>query len=139
MVQGVTGGLYCVSLCLPLIMKCDDYFTLTKDERLKRGDFRNTRWVKCSETNHFSLLIHKNKYESKRIAVTVRKQLGEAVLRNRIKRLLKEIFRLNKGFFVKGCDNLIKVKRMPVKLNLKEVNEEVANLLRMRKMRTSIE
>jgi len=114
-------------------------FTLAKDERLKRGDFRNTRWVKCSETDHFSLLIHKNRHESKRIAVTVRKQIGDAVLRNRIRRLIKESFRLNKGLFVEGHDNLIKVKRVsPMKLNLKEVHEELINLLRTRKMRTSI-
>jgi ribonuclease P protein component len=113
--------------------------TLTKDERLRRGDFRNTRWLKCSETNHFSLLIHKNRYESKRIAVTVRKQVGDAVLRNKIRRLIKESFRLNKNLFAEGHDNLIKVKRLPsVRLNLKEVNQELINLLRMRKMRTSI-
>ncbi len=114
-------------------------FTLTKDERLKRGDFRKTRWVKCSETNHFSLLIHKNRHESKRIAVTIRKQVGDAVLRNRMRRLIKESFRLNKDLFVESHDNLIKVKRVPpMKLNLKEVNEELINLLRTRKMRTSI-
>jgi ribonuclease P protein component len=114
-------------------------FTLTKDERLKRGDFRNTRWLKCSETNHFSLLIYKNRYESKRIAVTVRKKVGDAVLRNRIRRLIKESFRLNKDHFVEGHDNLIKVKQVSsMKLNLKEVNEELINLLRTRKMRTSI-
>ena len=113
--------------------------TLTKDERLKRGDFRSTRWVKCSETNHFSLLIHKNRYESKRIAVTVRKQVGDAVLRNRIRRLIKESFRLNKDLFVEGHDNLVKVKRVPsIKLNLKEVHEELINLLRTRKMPKSI-
>jgi ribonuclease P protein component len=114
-------------------------FTLTKDERLKRGDFRNTRWQKCSATNHFSLLIHKNRHESKRIAVTVRKQVGDAVLRNRIRRLIKESFRLNKNLFVEGHDNLIKVKQLSsMNLNLKEVNQELINLLRMRKMRTSI-
>ena len=114
-------------------------FALTKNERLKRGDFRNTRWVKCSETNHFSLLIHKNRHESKRIAVTVRKQVGDAVFRNRIKRLIKESFRLNKDLFVEGHDNLIKVKLVPfMKLNLKEVHEELDKLLRTRKMPTSI-
>ena len=114
-------------------------FTIAKYERLKRGDFRNTRWLKCSETNHFSLLIHKNRYESKRIAVTIRKQVGDAVLRNRIRRLIKESFRLNKDLFVECHDNLIKVKRAPsMKLNLEEVHEELINLLRTRKMPTSI-
>jgi ribonuclease P protein component len=115
-------------------------FTFTKNERLTRGDFRNTRWVRCSETNHFSLLIHKNRHESKRIAVTVRKKVGDAVLRNRIRRLIKESFRLNKDLFVEGHDNLIKVKRVSsMNLNFKKVSEELIHLLRTRKMRTSIE
>ncbi len=113
--------------------------TLTKHERLKRGDFRNTQWIKCSETSHFSLLIHKNKYESKRIAVTIRKQVGNAVLRNRMRRLIKESFRLNKDLFIDGYDNLIRVKQVPFeKLNLKEIRDELFNLLRTRKMPASI-
>jgi ribonuclease P protein component len=119
-------------------MKSADCFTLKKDERLKRGDFRNTRWTKCSETDHFSLLIHKNRYGSKRIAITVRKQIGNAVLRNRLKRVIKEIFRLHKGLFVEDYDNLVKVKRAPVRLNFKEVCGEIINLLRMRKMHAII-
>jgi ribonuclease P protein component len=114
------------------------YFTLTKNERLKRGDFRSTQWRKCSETEHFSLLIHKNRYKSKRIAVTIRKQVGDAVLRNRMRRLVKESFRLHKDLFVEGCDNLIKVKRVPPKLNLQEIEGELGNLLTTWKMHMSI-
>jgi len=113
-------------------------FTLRKDERLKRGDFRSIRWVKYSETNHFALLIHKSRYESKRIAVTVRKQTGDAVVRNKIKRLIKESFRLHKNRFIEGSDNLIKVKRAPEKLTFCEVDGELADLLKKGKMRTSI-
>jgi len=113
--------------------------TLKKHERLKRGDFRNTQWVKCSETSHFSLLIHKNKYESKRIAVTIRKQVGNSVLRNRMRRLIKESFRLNKDLFMDGYDNLIRVKQTPFeKPNLKEVHNELVSLLGTRKMPASI-
>src|SRR5512145_1680538 len=115
-----------------------DSFTLTKNERLKRGDFRNIRWVKYSETNHFALLIHKNRHELKRIAVTVRKQTGDAVVRNQIKRLIKESFRLHKSIFMEGCDNLIKVRRAPAKLTFQEVHEELNDLLRKGKMRASI-
>lgn len=113
-------------------------FTLTKDERLKRGDFRSIRWVKYSETNHFALLIHENRYESERIAVTVRRQIGDAVVRNRIKRLIKESFRLHKNLFMKGCDNLIKVKRAPEKITFHGVHEELTDLLKRGKTRMSI-
>jgi ribonuclease P protein component len=113
-------------------------YTLTKQERLKRGDFRGTQWTKCSETKHFSLLIHKNRYEFKRIAVTIRKQVGDAAVRNRVRRLIKESYRLQKDLFVEGHDNLIKVKRVPPKLFLKGIEDELGNLLRTRKIHTSI-
>src|SRR5512138_3756927 len=104
-------------------------FSLVKDERLKRGDFRNTRWTRCSDTPHFALLVHKNEYNLKRIAVTIRRQVGHAVVRNRIKRLIRESFRLHKEHFYSGYDNMVKVKSAPDTLNLADIWEELATLL----------
>ena len=105
-------------------------FSLKKDERLTRGDFRNRQWVKCSETSHFSLLVHKNEQKLRRVAVAVRKKVGDAVVRNRIKRLIKETFRLHKDLFCQGYDNLVRVKQVPTDLNLRSVYEELTGLLR---------
>ncbi|HEY3278762.1 MAG TPA: ribonuclease P protein component [Syntrophorhabdaceae bacterium] len=104
-------------------------YTLTKNEILKKGDFRGIKWVKRGETTHFLLLGKKNKDLTRRIAIGVRKKTGCAVVRNRIKRLIREYFRLHKGLFTEAADSLIKVKTMPPKLKWKETSEELRQLL----------
>ena len=106
--------------------------TLTRDERLKKGDFRGIRWIRYSETDNFILLIHKNTLSVRKIAVSIRKKTGNAVVRNRMRRLAKEFFRLNKDIFVEHSDNLIKVKQMPLKLTLDETGKELKLLLSRR-------
>ena len=113
-------------------------FSLTKNERLTRGDFRGARWATRSETEHFTFLIHKNKLNSKRIAVTIRKKVGKAVLRNRMRRIIKEYFRLQKDLFLEGYDNMVRVKQAPPKLNMREIAPELDSLLRHRKAHKSI-
>ncbi len=109
-------------------------FTFTKHERLQRKDFRNKRWFKCSESNHFSLLVHRNEEGKRRVAVTIRKKIGCAVARNRIRRLIKESFRLEKELFPESCDSLIKVKRAWAATSLALISDELRGLLKTKKM-----
>jgi ribonuclease P protein component len=104
-------------------------YTFSKDERLKKGEFRVIRWTKYGETAHFTLLGNKNERGVKRIAVAVRKKTGGAVTRNRVKRLVKEFFRLRKDLFMNCHDNLIRVKKMPPHLSWNNTREELERLL----------
>ncbi|MCX5798626.1 MAG: ribonuclease P protein component [Proteobacteria bacterium] len=106
-------------------------YTLTKNERLKKGDFRGIKWTKYGETCHYMFLGKENPYYLKRIAITVRKKTGGAVRRNRMRRLIKEFFRLHKDLFVDCCDNLIRIKKMPQKLTWRDTSEELQKLLSM--------
>jgi len=112
--------------------------TLTKRERLKRGDFRAATWTKCSETAHFVLLATNNRCSIKRFAVTIRKKTGDAVVRNRVRRIVKEFFRLHKDLFREDSDSLIRVKGLPQNLTMGEIGPELKALLSSGKMRTSI-
>lgn len=103
--------------------------TLKKEERLNRGGFRNRRWYKISETEHFVLFKDKNSNGIKRIGIVVKKKVGRAVERNRIRRVLKEFYRLNKNLFMENVDHLIRVKKIPENLTWKEMKEELKILL----------
>ena len=112
--------------------------TLTKQERLKKGDFRGVKWTKCSETAHFVLFATVNECGIRRFAVTIRKKTGVAVVRNRVKRIVKEFFRLHKGLFIEGSNNLIRVKGLPNKLSLNVMAPELETLLSAVSAHTSI-
>ena len=104
-------------------------YRLSKEERLNKKDFRGIKWTRGRETEHFILLLHKNQDSVKKIGVTIRKKVGGAVLRNRMRRLIKEFFRLNKNLF-RDCNNhLVKVKKLPEKQKWNTIKEELKILL----------
>lgn len=103
--------------------------TFSKDERLKKGDFRGTRWKKHGETPHFLLLVHENQQGKKKLGVTIRKKIGGAVVRNHMRRLVREFYRQNKDLFPDRQNNLLKIKQVPEKLTWTETDKELHVLL----------
>ena len=74
--------------------------TLTKNEIiLKKKDFKNI-YCKNNYKNLYSkylvLIIKNNNYNKKRIVISIKKKITNYVNRNKMKRLIKEIFRTNK-------------------------------------------
>jgi ribonuclease P protein component len=106
--------------------------TFSKDERLKKGDFRGTRWNKRAETPHFLLLVHRNEQGEKKLGITIRKKTGGAVVRNRMRRLVKEFYRLNKDLFPDRHNNLLKIKQVPERLTWTETDKELHELLQVK-------
>jgi len=102
-------------------------FSLPKRERLlKRGDFVNlNREGKRCHTAHFAIRCRKNRLDVSRLGITASKKTGDAVTRNRIKRLVREFYRLHKAHVPPGCDILISAKKGAGDLGFWKVREEL--------------
>lgn len=69
-----------------------------EDRLLKRTDFQQCKLSGITRhTPHFLVSMAPSPTGTARLGVVVTKRLGKAVKRNRVKRLLREYFRLHKG------------------------------------------
>ena len=100
-----------------------------KHERLTKREFRTRTWKKSSRSAHFLLFEKKNQESKKRFGVVIDRRIKGAVRRNRIRRLLKEFFRLNKNLFRDCQDHFVRVNKMPEKSEWLPVTEELRILL----------
>jgi ribonuclease P protein component len=76
-------------------------------------------------TPHFVLLVQDVGLSMPRLGITVSRKVGNAVVRNRLKRILKEYFRNNKENF-KNQDYSIIAKRGAAFLSFKDINKEIS-------------
>ena len=53
------------------------------------------------------LYARKNNTDTNRVGITVSKKLGKAVVRNRIRRRIREVYRLNESRFAPGWDIVV--------------------------------
>ena len=69
--------------------------------------FRRLYHTGASANSFLVLYAKPNKSDMNRIGITVSKKLGHAVIRNRIRRRLREIYRLNEDQFQPGWDIVV--------------------------------
>jgi len=102
-----------------------------KNERLRRREeFKNAhnkgiRYI----SKHFNLIVVPNENGLSRLGIIAGKKTGTAVKRNRIKRIVREIFRKNKILFDPYKDYVILTKKGAYELTYQEFFEELKPLL----------
>ena len=82
---------------------------LTPLERIrKKSDFsRLYREGSRFRGRHFSLVFRRNDLSYSRLAVVASRKVGPAIVRNRVKRRLRELFRRNKGLLREPIDLIV--------------------------------
>jgi ribonuclease P protein component len=106
-------------------------FSFRKEERIfKRAELidLNTHGRRYY-TKNFLVILRQNRRDITRLGITVSKRVGNAVKRNRAKRLIREFFRLNKKQIPRGYDISIIAVRVNDALNICTVQEELGDLL----------
>jgi ribonuclease P protein component len=74
------------------------------------------------------LYARKNRTETNRVGVTVSKKLGKAVVRNRVRRRIREAYRLNEGLFLPGWDIVIVARSRAVEVSFQKLTESLLSL-----------
>ena len=62
---------------------------------------------KSQVTPHLAIYVRKNGGKGSRLGITAGTKLGHAVVRNRVRRRLKEIYRIHEGQFLPGYDIVV--------------------------------
>jgi len=87
------------------------------------------KFGKRIQSNRFIVFIHENRLGFHRLGTVVRKEIGPATYRNRIKRYFREFFRLNKNRISGSFDMVILAKKGYVLKQYREAEEELKGLL----------
>ena len=78
--------------------------------------------------NRTNIFYQNNKLENNRYCISVSKKIGKAVIRNKIKRQLKDILMKNKLCFNK--DYVIIIRKRLLELNYQQIETNLINLIK---------
>ena len=71
----------------------------------------------------------KNGLEYSRLGISVSKKVGNSVVRHRVKRLVKECYRLRENMFINGIDIVFLARKGADSLDFSETEREVMRLM----------
>ncbi|MDI9570181.1 MAG: ribonuclease P protein component [Pseudomonadota bacterium] len=101
--------------------------TFGKEERIrKRRDYLTVYKQGIREhSRHFTCLTRRNPLEKGRLGIAVGKKVGKAVKRNRIKRLIREFYRLHKQRLPVSLDIVITARPRVALLTNHEIRRDL--------------
>ena len=97
----------------------------------KNAEFRAVyRKGKSFSNNLLVLYVYRNKKSINRLGISVSKKVGKSVIRNRIKRLIKENFRLNIEEIKVGYDLVFIARNLSNGKSYIEIENSMKNLIK---------
>ena len=106
---------------------------MQKQYRLaRREDFNKVyRHGKSAANKHFVVYYKPNRQvERFRLGVSASKKIGNAVVRNRVRRVIKEIVRLHAELLVANHDLIVIVRKTAVDLDYHETEKTLLHVLK---------
>ena len=74
------------------------------------------------------LYVRKNRTQTNRVGITVSKKLGKANVRNRIRRRLREVYRLNEDRFLPGWDLVVVARTKAIHVSFADLTQAYLSL-----------
>jgi ribonuclease P protein component len=100
----------------------------------KRGEFLSLQLGhRGRKSAHFIVIFAPGSQSDCRLGVTVSRKIGNAVRRNRVKRLVREFFRLHRSELQPAHDLLIIARAGAEKLSFRDVESELSGALGIRR------
>ena len=78
--------------------------------------------------SHLVLYARRNRTDTNRVGITVSKKLGKANVRNRVRRRLREVYRLNEDQFQRGWDIVVVARTRAIHAPFDALTENYLNL-----------
>jgi len=77
-----------------------------------------------------AMYVRRNRSDENRVGVTVSKKLGKAVVRNRVRRRLREVYRLNESRFLPGWDIVVVARHRAITASFSDLTKAYLALAR---------
>lgn len=105
---------------------------MKSEERIKRNSHFRYIYNRGKSISNDILVLYtfKNKVNINRIGISVSKKVGNSVVRNRVKRLIRESYRLNSSSFNQGYDFVFIARQRSSSADYKKVEGAMKHLMR---------
>ncbi|NLN14591.1 MAG: ribonuclease P protein component [Tissierellia bacterium] len=108
----------------------DKRYRLRKNMEFKRVyDQGRNYW-----NRNLILYVRKNDLNETRVGFTITKKIGNSVVRNKIRRRMREIYRLNFHNLKAGYDLVFITKKNVVDLSFKELESSMLHIMKIAKL-----
>ena len=89
---------------------------------------------KSRANKYFVMYVRKNGTSINRIGVSVSKKVGNSVVRHRIKRLVKESYRLHENLFNSGLNIVVIARKGADELDYHQTEKSLMHLMKLHKI-----
>ncbi len=92
------------------------------------------KYGKSYANKHLVMYVMKNSLEVNRVGISVSKKVGNSVVRHRVKRLIRESYRLQENIFNSGLDIVIIARPCCSDAGYKEIEGVVLHLCKLHRI-----